>query len=115
MEEPVLPERVVTILMSSEYARLVGRSRSTQLGYIVDIASLHTRDELVLKPGLGRGTVRQIEQWLSFHGRRLRRSNESIESVICSFEFRKRSRRSSNAAVKKLLGSRTGVGRRGEK
>jgi hypothetical protein len=98
MEEPVLPERILNLLLASDYARLVGRSTAAQLGYIVDIASLHTREELVRKPGLGRGTVRQIEDWLSFHGRRLRRPNQTIESVICGLEFRKRSRRASRAS-----------------
>lgn len=97
MKEPLLPERVMNMLLSSEYARLVSRSPSDRLGCIVDIVSLHTKDELVRKPGLGRGSVRQIETWLSFHGRRLRRSSESIDSVICKFEFRKRRRRRSSA------------------
>jgi hypothetical protein len=90
MEEPHLPERIAKMLVSSDYGRLVGRTVSTRLNYLVDIASLHTRDELVRQRGLGRVTVRQIETWLAFHGRRLRRANESIDSVICSLEFRKR-------------------------
>jgi hypothetical protein len=90
MEEPELPERIVTLLVSSDYARLVGRTKSTRRDYLVDIASLHTKDELLQQPRLGRTTVRQIERWLEFHGRRFRRPNESLDTVICGFEFRKR-------------------------
>ena len=100
MEEPYLPERIVKMLIGSEYAQLVGRTTSARLNHIVDIASLHTRDELFRQRGLGRVTVREIEKWLEFHGRRLRRPNESLDSVICRFEFRKRrSKRARNSYV----------------
>jgi hypothetical protein len=101
MDEPDLPERVTQMLVRCPYAQLVGRTMATRLEHIVDIVSLHTRDELSRQRGLGRATVRKIEKWLEFHGRRLRGSNESIDSVICGFEFRKRHNRrprSRNAA-----------------
>ncbi|WP_315781204.1 hypothetical protein [Bradyrhizobium sp. SZCCHNPS1003] len=108
MGEPHLPERVVTLLVSSEYARLVGRTMSERLDYIVDIASLHTRDELVRRLGLGRVVVRQVEKWLAFHGRRLRHSNESIDIAMCGLEFRKRRIRRSRVAVRsRRLNSKT--------
>ncbi|WP_315739522.1 MULTISPECIES: hypothetical protein [unclassified Bradyrhizobium] len=108
MGEPHLPERVVTLLVSSEYARLVGRTMSERLEYIVDIASLHTRDELVRRLGLGRVVVRQVEKWLAFHGRRLRHPNESIDIAMCGLEFRKRRIRRSRVAVRsRRLNSKT--------
>jgi hypothetical protein len=60
-----------------------------RLDYVVEIASLHTRDELFRQRGLGRLTIRRIERWLAFHGRCLRHADESLDSVICHFEFRK--------------------------
>lgn len=90
MAEPHLPERVVNLLISSDYARLVGRTLSERFDYIVDIASLHTRDELLRRLELDRILVRQVEKWLGFHGRRLRRPTESIDIAMCGLEFRKR-------------------------
>ena len=90
MAGPELPDKVVALLVSSDYARLVGRDMSERLDYIVDIASLHTRDELLRRLDLGGVLVRQVEKWLGFHGRRLRRPNESIDVVMCGLEFRKR-------------------------
>lgn len=113
MKEPVLSDRVMTMLMSSEYALLISRSPSERLSDIVDIASLHTKEELVCKPGLGRGTVRQIETWLGFHGRRLRLSSESIDSVICTFDFRKRSRRRSRGMSETMTRGVESRGRNG--
>jgi hypothetical protein len=77
------------MLVRSRYAALVGRTMPARLDYIVEIASLHTRDELFRQRGLGRLTIRRIEKWLEFHGRRLRHADESLDSVICHFEFRK--------------------------
>lgn len=87
--EPDLPERIIEMLVRSRYAALVGRTMPARLDYIVEIASLHTRDELFRQRGLGRLTIRRIEKWLAFHGRRLRHADESLDSVICHFEFRK--------------------------
>jgi hypothetical protein len=84
-----LPERLIEMLVRSRYAALVGRTMSERLDYIAEIASLHTRDELFRERGLGRLTIRRIEKWLEFHGRRLRHADESLDSVICHFEFRK--------------------------
>ncbi|MGJ4889083.1 hypothetical protein [Bradyrhizobium sp. HKCCYLR20261] len=111
MAEPHLPERVVTVLVTSDYARLVGRTMSERLDYIVDIASLHTRDELLRRLDLGRVLARQVEKWLGFHGRRLRRPNETIDSAMCSLEFRKRRiRRSRVVARRRAPSSKTPTG-----
>ncbi|MGC2778920.1 MAG: hypothetical protein WA418_25145 [Bradyrhizobium sp.] len=101
MGEPHLPDKVVAILVSSDYARLVGRTMSERLDYIVDIASLHTQDELLRRLDLGRVLVRQVEKWLGVHGRRLRRPNESIDVVMCGLEFRKRRIRRSRPGSKR--------------
>jgi hypothetical protein len=86
--EPGLPGRLIEVLVCSRYAELVGRALSTRLDYILEIASLHTRDELQ-QQGLGRSALLRIEKWMEFHGRRFRHTDESLDSVICRFEFRK--------------------------
>ncbi|WP_052523528.1 hypothetical protein [Bradyrhizobium sp. STM 3809] len=101
MAEPHLPERIVTSLISSDYARLVGRTLSEQLDYLVDIASLHTRDELLRRLGRDRALVRRVETWLGSHGRRLRRPTESIDSAMCGLEFRKRRIRRSRLGARR--------------
>ncbi|MGJ4949809.1 hypothetical protein [Bradyrhizobium sp. HKCCYLS20291] len=106
MAEPHLTERVVISLLSSDYARLVGRTPSERLDYLVDIASLHTRDELSRRLDLGRDLVRQVETWLGFHGRRLRRPNESVDVVVCGLEFRKRRVRRSRGVARRRLASK---------
>ena len=83
-----LPERIATILIHSQHARLVSRDISTRIDYLAEIASLHTRGELLSQPGLGRSSVVRIEKWMEFHGKSLRRSDESLDSVICRFDFR---------------------------
>jgi len=101
MAGPELPDKVVALLVSSDYARLVGRDTSERLDYIVDIASLHTRDELLRRLDLGGVLIRQVEKWLGFHGRRLRRPNESIDVVMCGLEFRKRRIRRSRPGARR--------------
>ncbi|NPU66687.1 hypothetical protein HL667_16920 [Bradyrhizobium sp. 83012] len=88
-------------LISSDYARLVGRTLSERFDYIVDIASLHTRDELLRRLELDRILVRQVEKWLAFHGRRLRRPTESIDIAMCGLEFRKRRIRRSRLGARR--------------
>ncbi|KRR03081.1 hypothetical protein [Bradyrhizobium valentinum] len=83
-----LPERIATILVRSQHAGLVSKELSTRINYLLEIASLHTRNELLGQPGLGRLSVQRVEKWMTFHGRRLRRSEESLDSVICRFGFR---------------------------
>jgi len=87
--EPHLPEKIIEMLVCSRYAGFVGRTMSTRLDYILEIASLHTKGELLRQQGLGRSTVLRIEKWMEFHGRRFRHADESLDSVICRFEFRK--------------------------
>ncbi|WP_306577705.1 hypothetical protein [Bradyrhizobium sp. SRS-191] len=114
MAEPHLPERVVTLLIASDYARLVGRTMTEQLDYIVDIASLHTRDELLRRLGHDRNLMRQVEKWLGFHDRRLRRPAESIDVAMCGLEFRKRRiRRSRLGARRRRLDPKTTPKERG--
>lgn len=84
-----LPERIATILLRSQHANLVSNQLSTRINYLLEIASLHTRTELLGQAGLGRHGVLRIEKWLTFHGRRLRRNEESLDSVICGFGFRR--------------------------
>ena len=83
-----LPERIATILVRSQHAGLVSKEPSTRIDYLLEIASLHTRNELLGQPGLGRLSVQRVEKWMTFHGRRLRRNEESLDSVICRFGFR---------------------------
>ncbi|WP_213289359.1 hypothetical protein [Bradyrhizobium sp. sGM-13] len=83
-----LPERIATILVRSHHAGLVSKEPSTRINYLLEIASLHTRGELLGQPGLGRLSLQRIEKWMDFHGRRLRRNDESLDSVICRFGFR---------------------------
>ena len=83
-----LPERIATILVRSHHAGLVSKEPSTRINYLLEIASLHTRNELLGQPGLGRLSVQRVEKWMTFHGRRLRRNEESLDSVICQFGFR---------------------------
>ena len=84
-----LPERIATILLRSQHANLVSNQLSTRINYLLEIASLHTRTELLGQAGLGRHGVQRIEKWLAFHGRHLRRNEESLDSVICGFGFRR--------------------------
>ena len=90
-----LPERIAGILVHSPLAALVGKEPLTRLFYLLEIASLHTRAELLAQPGLGRSGVRRIENWMAFHGHRIRDVNESLDSVICRFAFRRSSVRKS--------------------
>ncbi|MCA6119168.1 hypothetical protein J6524_30440 [Bradyrhizobium sp. WSM 1738] len=91
VEQPTdgyLPERIATILVRSQHAGLVSKELATRIDYLLEIASLHTRNELLGLPGLGRLGVHRVERWMTFHGRRLRRNDESLDSVICRFGFR---------------------------
>ena len=90
VSEPHLPERIIDMLLRSRYAELVGRTMSTRLDYILEIASLHTKGDLLEQQGLGRSTVLRIEKWMEFHRLRFRRPDESLDSVICGFAFRGR-------------------------
>ncbi|RTE91244.1 hypothetical protein D6B98_21485 [Bradyrhizobium sp. LVM 105] len=83
-----LPERIAVILVHSPLAALVGREPLTRMKYLLEIASLHTRAELLAQPGLGQIGVRRIEKWMAAHGHRLRDVGESLDSVICHFAFR---------------------------
>jgi hypothetical protein len=83
-----LPERIATILVRSRHAELVSKELSTRINYLLEIASLHTRSELLGQPGLARLSVQRVEKWMKFHGRRLRHNDESLDRVICRFGFR---------------------------
>jgi len=86
-----LPERIAVILVHSPLAALIGKEPVTRMNYLLEIASLHTRAELLAQPGLGRSGLRRIEKWMAFHGHRTRDVNESLDSVICQFAFRRAS------------------------
>jgi hypothetical protein len=64
--EPELPERLIEMFVRSSYAALVGRTISARLDYIVEIAWLHTRDELFRQRGLGRLTIRRMKNGWRF-------------------------------------------------
>ena len=83
-----LPERIAVILVHSPLAALIGKEPLTRMNYLLEIASLYTRAELLAQPGLGRTGVRRIETWMAFHGHRMRDANESLDSVICQYAFR---------------------------
>ncbi len=78
---------------TARLAALIGKEPLTRMNYLLEIASLHTRAELLAQPGLGRTGVRRIETWMAFHGHRMRDANESLDSVICQFAFRHSSAR----------------------
>lgn len=94
--QSLLPERIAGILVHSPLAALVGREPVTRMHYLLEIASLHTKTELLAQPGLGRSGMRRIENWMAFHGHRMRDVNESLDSVICRFAFRRSSVRKGN-------------------
>ena len=70
-----LPNRVVHALLHGEYAALVSRDVSMRALYLAEIASLHTRKDLLSQNKIGPKTVAYIEEWLANKGRRLRRSD----------------------------------------
>jgi len=97
-----LPERIAVILVHSPLAALIGREPLTRMNYLLEIASLHTRAELLAQPGLGRTGVRRIENWMAFHGHRMRDVNESLDCVICHFALRRSSVRKSSRRCSSL-------------
>jgi hypothetical protein len=85
-----LPDRIVQLMTNARYASFVVRSDSDRTAFLPEIISLHTRRELLDISGLGRASIARIQTWLSQRGRRLRKPNESIDSVICHFGVRRR-------------------------
>lgn len=96
-----LPDRIVQLMTNAHYASFVVRGDSDRTPFLPEIISLHTRRELLEISGLGRASIAKIQAWLSQHGRRLRKPNESIDSVICHFGVRRREsyRRSPSQAI----------------
>jgi hypothetical protein len=86
---PELPARIVNLLLHGDYAALISRDLSMRTQYLEEIASLHTRKELLRQPKVGARTVARIEEWLASRGRRLRRSDEDIVAVISSFKVKR--------------------------
>ena len=82
-----LPPRVVDRLINGPYAKLVAGTAAERALLLPEIASLHTRKEFAAMRGVGRITLRKIENWLEHHGRRLRQPNESLDTAICSLSF----------------------------
>jgi hypothetical protein len=87
---PELPERIVNVLLHGDYAALISRDLAMRTQYLEEIASLHTRLDLLRQPKVGARTVARIEDWLASRGRRLRRSDEDIVAVISSFKVKRR-------------------------
>ena len=86
---PALSAHVAEYIARAPHAGLVASSGSDRESVLAEIASLHTRKELLTVKGVGQATLSKIEVWLERHGRRFRRSYESIDSVICTFSFRR--------------------------
>lgn len=84
---PALPDRIVRSIAGAPYAHLVVREEADRLQVLPEIASLHTRRELLTLEGVGPAAVRTLEVWLAHHGRRLRNPSESLDTVICNFSF----------------------------
>ena len=84
---PVLPDRIARSVADAPHAHLVMRAEADRLQVLPEIASLHTRRELLTLEGVGPAAVRRLEAWLAHHGRRLRNPSESLDTVICNFSF----------------------------
>ncbi len=84
---PALSDRIARSIASAPHARLVMRVEADRLQVLPEIASLHTRRELLTLEGIGPAAVRKLEAWLAHHGRRLRNPSESLDTVICYFSF----------------------------
>jgi hypothetical protein len=80
-----LPDRIVRLITNARYASFVVRRDSDRAFFLPEIISLHTRRELLEIGGIGRASIATIKAWLARYGRRLRRPDESIDSVICHF------------------------------
>jgi hypothetical protein len=80
---------IVDRLVNGVHAPLVARTIVLRMGYLPEIASLHTQSELLGMKGIGPARVERIRTWLADQGYRLRKSGESIEQVICRFRCRK--------------------------
>jgi hypothetical protein len=88
VETEDLPNRVVHALLHGEYAALVCSDFSMRAQYLEEIASLHTRHDLLSHIKIGPKTVAWIEEWLARKGRRLRRSDEDIAAIVCGFRVK---------------------------
>jgi hypothetical protein len=84
-----LPIRIVQLLVNTEYAALISGDFVTRGQYLEEIASLHTRQDLLSQVKVGAKTVADIEGWLASRGRRLRRADEDLSAVICSFKVKR--------------------------
>jgi hypothetical protein len=76
-------------LLHGEYAALVSRDFSMRAQYLAEIASLHTRGDLLSQNKIGPKTVAHIEEWLASKGRRPRRSDEDIAAIVCGFKVKR--------------------------
>lgn len=84
---PSLPDRIVRSIANAPHAGLVIRADADRLQVLPEIASLHTRKELLSIDGVGPAAVKRLEAWLAHYGRRLRNPTESLDTVICNFSF----------------------------
>jgi hypothetical protein len=76
-------------ILAHAYAALISRDFSMRARYLEEIASLHTRRDLLSQVKIGPKTVADIEEWHASKGRRLRRSDEDLSAVICSFKVKR--------------------------
>lgn len=79
-----LPAFVAERIAESKLAALISNSPVLRKIYVAEIASLHTRKELE-SLGFGAVTIGKLEAWLHHRGARLRKADESLDSVICGF------------------------------
>jgi hypothetical protein len=84
---PLLPDRIARSIAGAPYAHLVVGAEADRLQVLPEIASLHTRRELLTLEGVGPAAVRRLEAWLAHHERRLRNPSERLDTVICNFSF----------------------------
>lgn len=82
---PPLPDRIVRLIINAPCAGLVASSLFDRTLVLPEIASLHTRKELLAIDGIGRAAIKQLEAWLAHHGRRVRQPKESLDLIICNF------------------------------
>jgi hypothetical protein len=86
-----LPTFVAERIAESKLAALMSNSPVLRKIYVIEIATLHTRKDLE-SLGFGAITIGKLEAWLLHRGARLRKTDESLDSVICGFDVSKLAR-----------------------
>jgi hypothetical protein len=65
---PLLPDRIARSIAGAPQAHLVVREEASRMQVLPEIASLHTRKELLTIDGVGPAAVRRLEAWLAITG-----------------------------------------------